>query len=102
LENEWKVAVKKVPEGRFSTYANENLKAGDTLEVMPLSGRFFVETNPSGQKNYVAFAAGSGITPIISIIKTHLESEPKSTFKLFYINQAVSTIILIVLGKNGV
>jgi len=83
-----------MPNGRFSTFANEKLKVGDTLEVMPPAGRFFVETNPNGHKNYVAFAAGSGITPIISIIKTHLESEPKSTFKLFYINQSVSTIIL--------
>lgn len=94
LENEWKVAIKKVPFGRFSTFANEVLKEGDVLEVMPPSGRFYVEIDPNQQKNYIAFAAGSGITPIISIIKTHLESEPNSTFKLFYINQAVSTIIL--------
>lgn len=94
LDNEWKVAVKKVPEGRFSTYANDVLKAGDTIEVMPPAGRFFVEIDAERQKNYVAFAAGSGITPILSIIKTHLEQEPKSTFKLFYVNQAASTIIL--------
>lgn len=93
-ENTWKVAIKKIEGGKFSTYANEVLKVGDELELMPPLGRFFVETNPNAQKNYVAFAAGSGITPIISIIKTHLQSEPKSTFKLFYINQAVSTIIL--------
>ncbi|MEM1219847.1 MAG: 2Fe-2S iron-sulfur cluster-binding protein, partial [Bacteroidota bacterium] len=94
LEQEWKVAVKKVEDGRFSTYANEVLQEGDILEVMPPAGRFFVEVDPTRQKNYVAFAAGSGITPILSIIKTHLELEPKSTFQLFYINQAVSTIIL--------
>ena len=93
-DNDWKVAVKKIEDGRFSTYANDVLKVGDTVEVMPPSGRFFVEVNPDKQKNYIAFAAGSGITPILSIIKTHLQSEPKSTFKLFYINQAVSTIIL--------
>lgn len=94
LDQQWKVAVKKVEDGRFSTYANERLRPGDTLEVMPPDGRFFVEPDPSRQKNYVAFAAGSGITPIISIIKTHLELEPKATFQLFYVNQAVSTIIL--------
>jgi ring-1,2-phenylacetyl-CoA epoxidase subunit PaaE len=94
LDGEWKVAIKKVEDGRFSTYANEELKAGDVLEVMPPNGKFFVEVNPEQTKNYVAFAAGSGITPIISIIKTHLELEPNSTFKLFYTNQAVSTIIL--------
>lgn len=94
MDNEWKVAVKKVEDGRFSTYANEVLKAGDTLEVMPPMGRFYVEVDVEKQKNYVAFAAGSGITPVISIIKTHLALEPNSTFKLFYINQAVSTIIL--------
>ena len=94
LDKNWKVAVKKVQEGKFSTFVNENLQPGDTLEVMPPNGRFFVHCDPASTKNYVAFAAGSGITPILSIIKTHLKSEPNSTFKLFYINQTVSTIIL--------
>ncbi|MEZ4851470.1 MAG: 1,2-phenylacetyl-CoA epoxidase subunit PaaE [Bacteroidia bacterium] len=94
LDGEWKVAVKKIEDGRFSTFANEVLKPGDTIEVMPPLGRFYVEIEPDKQKNYIAFAAGSGITPIISIIKTHLQLEPKSTFTLFYTNQAVSTIIL--------
>jgi len=94
VEEEWKVAVKRVEGGRFSTFANQVLKAGDTLEVMPPSGRFYVDIDTDHHKNYVAFAAGSGITPIISIIKTHLQLEPESTFKLFYTNQAVSTIIL--------
>ncbi|HFA50844.1 MAG TPA: phenylacetate-CoA oxygenase/reductase subunit PaaK [Bacteroidetes bacterium] len=94
LDGEWRVAVKQVPGGRFSTYANDVLKAGDTVEVMPPNGRFFIEINKERQKNYVAFAAGSGITPIFSIIKTHLLAEPKSTFKLFYVNQSVGSIIL--------
>ncbi|MEM6696825.1 MAG: 1,2-phenylacetyl-CoA epoxidase subunit PaaE [Bacteroidota bacterium] len=94
LDQEWQVAIKKIQGGRFSTYANEQLKAGDTLEVMPPAGRFFVEAQPNKSKHYLAFAAGSGITPILSIIKTHLQLEPQSTFKLFYINQAVSSIIL--------
>ena len=94
LNNKWRVAVKHVPDGKFSTYANAVLKKGDTLEVMPPNGRFFVPVNKEQQKNYVAFAAGSGITPIFSIIKTHLHAEPKSTFKLFYVNQTVGSIIL--------
>ncbi len=94
LEAEWKVAIKQIPDGRFSTFANEQLQVGDTLDVMPPNGKFFVECAPTATKNYVAFAAGSGITPILSIIKTHLESEPNSTFKLFYVNRAVGSIIL--------
>ena len=94
LDEEWKVAVKKIEGGRFSTFANEVLQAGEVLEVMPPDGKFFVETDPALARNYVAFAAGSGITPILSIIKTHLLEEPHATFKLFFVNQAVSTIIL--------
>jgi len=94
LDNIWQVGIKKVEGGRFSTFANETLKVGDTLKAMPPSGHFFTEVDTESQKNYMAFAAGSGITPIFSIIKTHLEAEPKATFKLFYINQKVSSIIL--------
>ena len=94
LEGEWKVAVKKVPAGRFSGYINDVLQAGDVLEVMPPDGRFYVHADPARSRNFVAFAAGSGITPIASIIKTHLQAEPHSTFKLFYVNQAASRIIL--------
>lgn len=94
LDNKWSVAIKKIEAGKFSTFANEVLKKGDSLEVMPPNGRFFIQTDKTTTRNYVAFAAGSGITPILSIIKTHLQAEPNCTFKLFYINQAVSTIIL--------
>jgi len=94
LDHELQVGIKKVPFGKFSTYANETLKIGDTLESLPPNGKFFVEVNKEAQKNYVCFAAGSGITPMLSIIKTHLTAEPRSTFKLFYINQTVSSIIL--------
>lgn len=93
-EGKWQVAVKQVPQGRFSTFANETLQAGDVLEVMPPAGHFNIAVDPSHAKNYVAFAAGSGITPILSIIKTHLDAEPESSFQLFYTNQAVNTIIL--------
>lgn len=93
IENKWKVAVKKINGGVFSTFVNENLKKGDFLELMPPNGEFFTTVNPSKAKNYIAFAAGSGITPILSIIKTHLASEPNSTFKLFYLNRSVKSII---------
>ncbi|MEM9328755.1 MAG: 2Fe-2S iron-sulfur cluster-binding protein, partial [Bacteroidota bacterium] len=86
--------VKKLPGGKFSTYVNDHLRVGDVLEVAPPKGRFFVEPSVASARNYVAFAAGSGITPIISIIKTHLATEPNATFKLFYINQHVASIML--------
>lgn len=94
LDNEWQVGVKKIEQGKFSTFANDVLKAGDIVDVMPPNGRFFVEVDTDSQRNYVAFAAGSGITPILSIIKTHLTAEPESRFKLFYVNRTVGSIIL--------
>jgi len=93
IENKWQVAVKKINGGLFSTFINETAKKGDTIELMEPSGKFNVEENPTTAKNYIAFAAGSGITPILSIIKTHLAKEPKSTFKLFYLNRSVKSII---------
>ena len=93
-DNEWRVAVKKVEGGKFSTYVNDHLKAGDVLKVMAPDGRFYVDIDPQSDRDYIAFAAGSGITPVYSIIKTHLEKEPDSTFKLFYVNSGVGTIIL--------
>jgi len=93
VENLWKVAIKQLPGGVFSTYANTELQPGEMLEVMPPTGNFYVDIEPGTSKNYIAFAAGSGITPILSIIKTHLLSEPNSTFKLFYLNQRVKSII---------
>nr|MBW0160212.1 phenylacetic acid degradation protein [Sediminibacterium sp.] len=73
LDQELRVAVKKMPKGVFSTYANEVLKAGDQLDVMPPMGKFFTPLLPEQKKNYVGFAAGSGITPLLSIIKTTLQ-----------------------------
>lgn len=94
LDDEWKVAVKKIEEGRFSTFANDELKAGDQLEVMPPNGRFYCDIEPQKQKSYVAFAAGSGITPINSIIKTHLNQEENASFSLFFQNRSVQSIML--------
>ncbi len=93
VENKWQVAIKRIHGGVFSNYANDVLKTGDVLEIMPPLGDFFVEVNPSKAKNYIVFAAGSGITPILSILKTHLSAEPNSTFKLFYLNRNVKSII---------
>lgn len=94
IDKEWKVGVKQIPEGKFSTYANQTLKVGDSLDVMLPVGNFYVDVDPDSKRNYVAFAAGSGITPMVSIIKTHLAEEPSSTFKLFYTNKNVGSIIL--------
>lgn len=93
LENEWRVAIKLVEDGRFSTFANTRLRVGDQIEVMPPEGRFYTDVDPDQRKNYLAFAAGSGITPVISIIKTVLRTEPKSTFTLFYGNRDTHSII---------
>lgn len=93
LEKELRVAVKKVDNGQFSTFANEKLKKGDTLEVLPPTGAFHTEIRPSQKKNYVFFAAGSGITPVISIIKTILATEAKSTVTLFFGNRNMASVI---------
>ncbi len=94
LDGEWKIGVKKIQDGRFSSFINDQLKVGDQLEVAPPAGKFFVPLDPSKQRSYVAFAAGSGITPMVSIIKTHLREEPGSSFKLFFVNRTVASIIL--------
>lgn len=93
LDGEWRVAIKKQEGGLFSGFANEKLKAGDILEVMPPVGKFYTELDPLTRKNYVAFAAGSGITPVISIIKTTLRTEPQSQFTLVYGNRNKNSII---------
>ena len=92
-ENELRVAVKKVEAGKFSSFANLHLKSGDELDVLPPSGRFSPRLSPEHQKHYMAFAAGSGITPIISIIKATLAIEPLSRYTLVYGNQTRGSII---------
>jgi len=90
----WKIGVKKIENGKFSTFVNEVLEPGDLIKVMPPDGHFHIPIEPNKSRKYVAFAAGSGITPIFSLIKTHLEEELKSSFKLFYINKNLPSIIL--------
>ncbi|MFT5078958.1 MAG: ring-1,2-phenylacetyl-CoA epoxidase subunit PaaE [Planctomycetota bacterium] len=92
-DGEWKVAVKQILGGAFSTFVNESLKTSDELEVMAPSGNFGVACQPSEEKNYLFFAAGSGITPVLSMVKAHLAAEPQSTCKLFYVNKTAKSII---------
>ncbi len=93
LDHEWRVAVKKVRDGIFSSYANETLKAGDVLEVMPPMGKFHTPLEAEKQRSYAMFAAGSGITPILSLIKTILRTETRSKVTLFYSNKSTGSII---------
>ncbi len=92
-DNKLKVAIKKVENGLFSTFANEDLHKGDTLEVMPPSGRFNAHLSTDKNSNYLAIAAGSGITPIISIIKHTMHVQPNCKFTLIYGSKNRSSII---------
>lgn len=92
-ESTLQVGIKKVDGGAFSTWANEDLKPGDTLEAMPPMGSFFTRLDPSQARNYLGFAGGSGITPVLSILKTTLAIEPDSSFTLVYANRGVNTIM---------
>ena len=92
-ENKLRVAIKRTPGGMFSTWANDTLKPGTVLDVMPPMGHFNTPLDPQSRKHYLAFAAGSGITPMLSIIKTTLLAEPHSHFTLFYGNRASSWVI---------
>ncbi len=86
------VGIKRVDGGAFSSWANDNLKPGMRLEAMPPSGRFFV---PLGEapRHYLGFAGGSGITPVLSLIRTTLAAEPTSRFTLVYANRAAATVM---------
>lgn len=90
---ELRIAVKAVKNGLFSQFANTKLKAGDVLEVGQPEGKFTFEPDPERQRNYAAFAAGSGITPVLSIIKSVLKNEPKSSFVLVYGNKTPESTI---------
>jgi ring-1,2-phenylacetyl-CoA epoxidase subunit PaaE len=92
-EGALRVAIKRTQGGVFSTWANDTLAPGATLDVMPPMGHFNVPLDAANRKHYLAFAAGSGITPMMSIIKTTLQTEPHSSFTLFYGNRASSTVI---------
>ncbi|MCF6168097.1 ferredoxin--NADP reductase [Lutibacter sp.] len=90
---ELRIAIKKIENGLFSVFATTKLKEGDVLEVSAPEGKFILETSKDNSNNYLGFAAGSGITPLISIIKAALENEPNSTFTLVYGNKTVKDTI---------
>jgi len=85
-EAELRIAIKKVREGRGSIYLNDIARKGDKIEVMTPMGNFYSTLDPSHKKHYVLFAGGSGITPMLSILKTTLKAEPSSNISLFYGN----------------
>ncbi len=93
VDGHLQVTSKKVANGKMSHYLYDQVKAGDVLDVMPPEGNFIVETDAIQSNKYVLFAAGSGITPIMSILKTVLEEEPRSTVKLVYGNRTANEII---------
>jgi len=88
VQEDMSIAIKKIDQGQFSTWANEYLEVGHTLEVMPPQGVFFQKAAKSGGQNYLSFAAGSGITPILSIVKTVLSTQPDANFTLVYGNRS--------------
>lgn len=89
------IGVKRLPGGAFSNHALERLRVGDTLEVMTPTGRFHTRPDPTASRRYLAVAAGSGITPILSIIASTLRAEPSSRFTLLYGNRTVGSIMFV-------
>ena len=87
------VGIKRVDGGAFSTWANEELKVGDKVQAMAPMGTFHAAIDAGAERSYLGFAGGSGITPVLSILKTTLSREPKSTFTLVYANKGVNTIM---------
>ena len=93
VDDEYRIAVKQIKNGKASTFLNNTLKVGDEVESMPPDGNFILNPSIDSEKHYVAFAAGSGITPIMSILKTVLHKEPKSKFTLVFGNRTTQDII---------
>lgn len=87
------VGIKRVDGGAFSTWANTELRIGDVVEAMPPMGRFHTQFDPAQPRNFLGFAGGSGITPVLSIISKALAVEPQSIFTLVYANRGVNTIM---------
>lgn len=92
-DKQLRVAIKRLNDGVFSSWANHELVSGHTLDVMPPDGNFTVDFAPKHARHYVAFAVGSGITPILSLVKTALDIEPSSSFTLFFGNRASSAVL---------
>jgi ring-1,2-phenylacetyl-CoA epoxidase subunit PaaE len=94
-DGELRIAVKKVDGGAFSSWAADELKSGDELDVMTPTGRFGIAAAPDEARVYVGFAAGSGITPLLSIVKGVLAREPNSRFFLFYGNRSTTGVMFL-------
>lgn len=92
-EDHLKVGIKKVAGGCFSTWANEQLQVGESIDAMAPMGKFFLPLEPDAGRYYLGFAGGSGITPVLSIIKTVLKREPQSRFTLVYANRSISSVM---------
>ncbi|MFJ4290430.1 1,2-phenylacetyl-CoA epoxidase subunit PaaE [Cupriavidus sp. NPDC089707] len=92
-QGELRVAVKLVEDGLFSSHLHDTIAPGQVIDVMTPDGRFNVPLDPEAARHYVAFAAGSGITPVLSLIRTTLQAEPRSRFTLVYGNRNVDSII---------
>ena len=94
-DNDLMVTVKRIAGGLFSNWVGDNLKAGDTLDVMTPHGSFTTIFDANANRHYVGIAGGSGITPVMSLIRTALSEEPKSRFTLLYGNRDSSSIIFL-------
>ena len=94
-EGQLKVTVKRIAGGVFSNWVGDTLKPGDTIDVMTPHGSFTTEFQAGAERRYVAFAGGSGITPVMSLIRTGLKAEPASRFTLFYGNRDASSVIFL-------
>lgn len=92
-DGEIRVAIKKIGGGKFSQWANDALKTGDTIDVLTPEGGFFTTLDAAHGKHYAAFVAGSGITPVLSLIRTTLAREPRSRFTLVYGNRRQSSVM---------
>ena len=90
-----RVGVKRLPGGAFSNYANDTLVAGDTLEVMAPVGEFTIDIDPARPRRAVAIVAGSGITPVLSLLSTSLEMEPMAHWTLIYGNRTANTVMFL-------
>src|SRR3954469_8796047 len=94
-ENDWMVTVKRIGGGLFSNWAGDRLKPGDTIDVMAPHGSFTTDFNPSRKRHLVGIAGGSGITPVMSLIKSTLRYEPHSRFALLSGNRDSSSVIFL-------
>src|SRR6476469_4829045 len=94
-EQDWMVTVKRIGGGLFSNWVGDQLKPGDLVDVMPPHGSFTTEFDAARSRHLVAIAGGSGITPVMSLIRTLLREEPDSRFTLFYGNRDSSSIIFL-------